>query len=214
MKSTISSLRKDIVELRQELDNHCNKTKEATKDVLGKWIAECEALRNNLKAAAAKNADQEQSIEVLKQELAVLKVNAAKKGEAIEKMERMDNQLLSELEQLEHYSQYLANKCRKKILSLVNKRFLLETKSTKQKPRKKFNRDSKQKLYEILLVKSSASKDQIKKHKHKMSLLTQPDAGGDKNINRAYQILINDVAQEAHHIFGLDEAKIVMNNEN
>ena len=45
-------------------------------------------------------------------------------------------------------------------------------------------------LYEILLVKSSASKDQIKKHYHKMSLLTHPDAGGDeeffKTINRAF----------------------------
>ena len=53
-------------------------------------------------------------------------------------------------------------------------------------------------LYEILLVKSSASKDQIKKHYHKMSLLTQPDACGDKEffetINRAYQILTNDAA--------------------
>ena len=140
LKSTNSSLRKDIVELRQELDNHCNKTKEATKDVLGKWIAECEALPNNLKAAAARKADQEQSIEVLKQDLADLKVNAAKMGEAIEKMERMDDQLRSKLEQLEHYNQFLANECRKKILSLVNKIFLLETKSTKQRPRNVYSR--------------------------------------------------------------------------
>ena len=59
-------------------------------------------------------------------------------------------------------------------------------------------------LYEILLVKISASKNQIKKH-HKISLLTHPDADGDdeffKTINRAYQILTNDQAQEAFNIF-------------
>ena len=31
LKSTNSSLQKDVVELRQELDNYCKKTKEATK---------------------------------------------------------------------------------------------------------------------------------------------------------------------------------------
>ena len=73
-------------------------------------------------------------------------------------------------------------------------------------------------LYEILLVKSSASKYQIKKHYHKMSLLTHTDAGGDeeffKTINRAYQILMNDGAREAYNNFGLDEAEKVMNDEN
>ena len=34
-KSTNSLLQKDLVELRQQLDNYCNKTKEATKEVLG-----------------------------------------------------------------------------------------------------------------------------------------------------------------------------------
>ena len=34
LKSFTSSLQKDLVELRQELDNYCNKTKEATKEVL------------------------------------------------------------------------------------------------------------------------------------------------------------------------------------
>ena len=52
-------------------------------------------------------------------------------------------------------------------------------------------------LYEILLVKSS--KDQIKKHYHRMSLLTYPDAVGDKEffktINWAYQSLTNDAAR-------------------
>ena len=73
-------------------------------------------------------------------------------------------------------------------------------------------------LFEILLEESSASKDQIKKHYHKMSLLTHPDAGGDKEflktINRASQVLTNDAAREAYNIFGLDEAEKVMNNRN
>ena len=51
-KSDDSSLQKDLVELRQELDNYY-KTKEATKEVLGKWSVESEALRDNLGAAAA-----------------------------------------------------------------------------------------------------------------------------------------------------------------
>ena len=56
LKSTNSPLQKELVELRQELDDLCNKTKEATKEVLGKWRAEYKALRDNLKAAAARNA--------------------------------------------------------------------------------------------------------------------------------------------------------------
>ena len=73
-------------------------------------------------------------------------------------------------------------------------------------------------LYEILLVKSSASKDQIKKHYHKMSLLTHTDAVGNEEffetINWTYQILTNDAAREVHNVFGLDEAEKVINNEN
>ena len=59
-------------------------------------------------------------------------------------------------------------------------------------------------LYEILLVKSSASKDQIEKHYHKMSLLMHTDAGGAeefKTINREYQILIINAAREACNIW-------------
>ena len=111
LKSTNSSLQKDLVELRQELDNYCNKTKEATKEVLGKWSAQCKALRDKLKSAAARNAEQGQSIEVLKQELADLKAKVAKKGAAIENVEKMSDQLRLELDQLEHYNQYMANKC-------------------------------------------------------------------------------------------------------
>ena len=63
------------------MDNYCNKNKEATNEDLGKWSPDCEALRDNLEAAPARNNEQEQSIDVLKQELADLKVQVAKKGE-------------------------------------------------------------------------------------------------------------------------------------
>ena len=66
--------------------------------------------------------------------------------------------------------------------------------------------------------KSSASKDHIKKYYHKMSLLTHPDAGGDKKkfktINWANQIMTNDPAREAYNKFGLREAEKVMKNQN
>ena len=56
------------------------------KRCIGKWSAECEALRDNLKAtAAAKNAEQEQSIEVLKKKSANLKIKTAKKGRSYRK---------------------------------------------------------------------------------------------------------------------------------
>ena len=114
LKSTNSLLRKDLVELRQKLDKLCQKAKEATREALGKLSAECEALRDNLKAAAARNAEQEQSIDLLKQELADLKVNTDKKSDAMEKMEKENDQLRSELQQLENYNQYLASECRRK----------------------------------------------------------------------------------------------------
>ena len=47
-------------------------------------------------------------------------------------------------------------------------------------------------LYEILLVKRSASKDEIKKHYQKMSLLTHPDAGGDNKIFQDHQLGISN----------------------
>ena len=79
LKSTNTLLQKNFVELRQKLDKHCDKAKEATREALGKLSAKCEALRDNLKAAAARNAEQEQSIDLLKQELADLKVNTDNK---------------------------------------------------------------------------------------------------------------------------------------
>ena len=42
LKSTNSLLQKHLVELRQELDKHCDKAKEATREALGKLSAECE----------------------------------------------------------------------------------------------------------------------------------------------------------------------------
>ena len=63
---------------------------------------------------AARNAEQELSIDLLKQELADLKVNTDKKSEAIEKREKEDDQLRSELQQLEIYNQSLASECRRK----------------------------------------------------------------------------------------------------
>ena len=105
LKGTNSLLQKDLVELRQKLDKNCDKAKEATREALGKLSAECEALRDNLKAAAARNAEQEQSIDLLKQELAHLKVNADKNSETMEKIEKENDQLRSELRQLENYNQ-------------------------------------------------------------------------------------------------------------
>ena len=72
---------------------------------IGKLSAECEALRDNLKAAAARYAEQEQSIDLLKQKFADLKVNTNKKSEAMEKMEKENDQFRSELQQLENYNQ-------------------------------------------------------------------------------------------------------------
>ena len=147
-------------------------------------------------------------------------------GEAIDKTEKRNYQLSSELEQLEHYNQYLANKCREKILSLIDKNLLFGTKSPKQKPRRNAYWRFETKILWTGLCnaiwdfvgKNSASKNQIKKHYHKMSLLTHPDAGGDeeffKTSNRANQILTNDAAREAYNIFGPDDAEKVMNNEN
>ena len=186
LKSTNSLFQKDLVELRQKLDKHCDKAKD----------------------------------------LADLKSILIKKSEAIKKMEKDNDQLRSELQQLENYNQYLASECRKKDTIIDRQKHSLKNEKAKTKATEKCLFEIRNKnvlnrpatLYEILLVKSSASKDQIKKHYHKMSLLTHPDAGGDeeffKTINRAYQILMNDGAREAYNNFGLDEAEKVMNDEN
>ena len=138
---------------------------------MGKWSAECEAFRDKLKAAAARNAEQEQSIEILKQELADLKVKVAKKVEAIEIMEKINYQLRSELEQLEHYNQYSAYECEKKSL-IDRQKSTLKNEKAKTKATEKCLFEIRNKnimnwpatLYGILLVKSSASKEQLKKH--------------------------------------------------
>ena len=217
---------RDLAELRQKLDKHCDKAKEATREALGKLSAECEALRYNLKAAAARNAEQEQSIDLLKQELADLKVNADKKSEAMEKMEKENDQLRSELRKLQNYNQYMASECRRKDFIIDREKHSLKNEKAKTKATKKCFFEIRNKnvlnrtatLYEILLVKSSASKDQITKTLPQMSLLMHPDTGGDeeffRTINRAYQILMNGVAREAYNNFGLDEAEKVMNDKN
>ena len=98
------------------------------------------------------------------------------------------------------------------MLSLIDRRVLLET---KKKATENFlfeirignitNRPATR--CEILLVKNSASNDQIKKHYYNISLLTQLDAGGDAKFfrtnNQAYQKLTNDAAQEMYNRFGL-----------
>ena len=66
---------------------------EATKGVLSKWITKCEVLRDNLN----RKAEKVQSIEVLKLEIADFKVNSARKFEAIEKMGKLNDQLLQSL---------------------------------------------------------------------------------------------------------------------
>ena len=59
LKSTNSLLQKDPVELRQKLDNHFDNAKEAiTEKALGKLSVKCETLRDNLRAAADRNAEQ------------------------------------------------------------------------------------------------------------------------------------------------------------
>ena len=161
MKSTNSLLQKDLVELRQKLDRHCDKAKEATREALGQLSAESGALRDNLKAAAARNAKKEQSIDLLKQELADLKVNTDKKSEALEKMEKENDQLRSELQQLENYNQYLASECRRKDTIIDRQKHSLKNKRDKTKAAEKCLFEIRNKnvlnrpatLYEILLVK-------------------------------------------------------------
>ena len=123
-------------------------------------------------------------------------------------MKKLNDRMRSELEQLEHSNtttNIWPTNAGKKIPLLIDKRFPLETKRPKKDTWKclfeirnenSLNRPAT--LYEILLVESSAAKDQIKKHYLKMSLLTHlDDSGVDeffKNINRAYHILRNDAA--------------------
>ena len=182
LKSTNSLLQKDLVELRQKLDKHCDKVTEAKREALRKLSAECEVLRDNLKKAAARNAEQEQSIDLLKQELADLKVNTDKKSETLEKMEKENDELRSELRQLENYNQYLASEYRRKDIIIDRRTHFLKNEKAKTKAAEKCLFEIRNKnvlnwpvtLYEILLVKSSASKDQIKKTLPQNELVDAP----------------------------------------
>ena len=119
----------------------------------------------------------------------------------------------------------MASECRRRDTTIGRQKHSFEERESQNEGhRKLFIRDLEKNvlnrlatMYEILLVKSSASKDQIKKHYQKVSLLTHPHAGGDeeffKTINRAYQILMNDGAREAYNNFEQDEAEEVMNDE-
>ena len=144
----------------------------------------------------------------------------------MEKMEKKNDQLKSELRLLENYNQYLASDCQRKDTIIDKQKQSSKNEKAKTKATEKCLFEIRNKnvlnrpatLYEILLVKNSASTDQIKKHYHKMTLLTHPDAGGDEEfletIIRAYQTLMNDGAREAYNNFGLDKAEKVMNDEN
>ena len=79
LKSTSSLLQKGSCRASTKTRQTLRQSQRGNKRSVGKLSAECEALRDNLKAAAARNADQEQSIDLLKQELANLKVNTDKK---------------------------------------------------------------------------------------------------------------------------------------
>ena len=112
-----------------------------------------------------------------------------KKSETMEKMETENDQLGSELRQLKNYNQYLSSECRRKDALIDRQKHFLKNEKAKMKATEKCFFEMRNKnvlnrpatLYEILLVKCS-SKDQIKKHYHKMSLLTHPDASGDEEF--------------------------------
>ena len=100
LKSTLSLHQKDF---EKKLDNNCDNADEANKEVLGKWSVECEALRNNLRAAAAAAAEiakPEHSIDLLMQDLASLKPMPLKKAKLSEN-EKMSDHFRSALYQLQ-----------------------------------------------------------------------------------------------------------------
>ena len=133
----------------------------------------------------------------------------------------------SDFQRQENYTQYLANKCRKKNTAIDQPKKSLKSEKSKTMVAKKgllkfwnkniMNRPAT--LYEILLVKVLNQKiSSGNEPYHKMSPLKHPDAGGVEvffnTINWAYQILKNDAAQEAYNIFGLEEPEKLMNDKN
>ena len=85
----------------------------------------------------------------------------------MEKMEKENDQLRSELQQLENYNQYLASECRRKDTIIDKQKHSLKNEKAKTKAKEKCLFEIRNKnvlnrpaiLYEILLVKSSASKN-------------------------------------------------------
>ena len=106
-----------------------------------------------------------------------------------------------ELFQLYNYNQYVANECQKNTVSKKGNQ----------------NYDHREK---VLFAKSSATRDQNKKHYHKMSVSTHSDAGGDeelfKTINRAYkqQFLGQRCSTRSLKKFELEEAEKISKDEN
>ena len=97
-------------------------------------------------------------------------------------MEKENDQLRSQLEQLENDNQYLASACRRKDTIIDRQKHSLKNERAKTKATEKCLFEIRNKnvlnrpatLYEILLVKSSASKDQIKKTLPQNELVDSP----------------------------------------
>ena len=133
LKSTNSLRQKDLSELRQKLDNFCDEAKEATKKAVSKLSADDEAVRDNIKTVAARNAEQEKSVNLLKQDLVEIKVIAAENSAAAKKLEKDDDHLQSGPQKLEVFNQYLASICRRNDSVLDSKKFLWNNKELKQR---------------------------------------------------------------------------------
>ena len=117
-------------------------------------------------------------------ELVNFKFNDAKKEQSKRETRDEELKLRSEFRQTEHHNRYLANVSRREDTLIDRQKNSLKSEKTDPKTAEKFlfKMENKKKmiwpaaLYETLLVTSSVSKDQIKKHYHKMSLLTRPTA--------------------------------------
>ena len=161
------------------------KRPKCNKEAFDKRRAECEALQDNLNVEGARNAEQEQSIYLFKQEMADLKINAAKIAKPSRKWRKRLNNCARNWETttgtrtmnvkkntvIDQQKNSLRNE---KAITQATEKCLLQI-------RNKDIRKRTATLNLILLLKISALKDQINKHNHKMSLLTHPHASGDED---------------------------------
>ena len=73
-------------------------------------------------------------------------------------------------------------------------------------------------LYQIVLLKNSISKEEIKKNYHNISLLTQIDAPGVKEfcktINRAFKFCLMMLQESIEEFFLDEEVEKNLNNKN